>query len=209
MPNNYQFIDKNVTVGKTYFYYLEDVDIAGNREKHDVIQITVSSRTKPKAVIPAKFALLQNYPNPFNPETWLPFQLAQDVPVISSIYNQNSQLIRVIELGNKQAGIYVTKDKAAYSSGRDSLGQKVASGIYYYTLQARDSRGKLEGEGVVSTLVVIAGDKPACSSTLATPAEKPQMREGNERHAIVSCLLKQTFGVDINPFLPRDAAAVI
>jgi len=26
-------------------------------------------------------ALLQNYPNPFNPETWIPYQLAEDTYV--------------------------------------------------------------------------------------------------------------------------------
>ena len=140
MPNDYQFIDKNVTVGKTYFYYLEDVDIAGNREKHDVIQITVSSRTKPKAVIPAKFALLQNYPNPFNPVTWIPYQLAQDAPVTIKIYNAKGKVVHTIAWGNQVAGTYLTKDKAAYWDGTDSLGEKVASGVYFYTLQAGEFR---------------------------------------------------------------------
>jgi len=86
--------------------------------------------------IPEAFHLLQNYPNPFNPETWIPFKLAQDTPVAISIYDTKGQLIRTIALGNKNAGIYTTKDKAAYWDGRDSLGQKVSSGAYYYTLQA-------------------------------------------------------------------------
>ena len=44
--------------------------------------------------------------------------------------------MRTITSGNNNAGVYTTKDKAAYWDGRDSLGQKVANGIYYYTLQA-------------------------------------------------------------------------
>ena len=84
--------------------------------------------------------LLQNFPNPFNPETWIPFKLAQDTPVTINIYDTRGQLIRTIELGNKNAGVYTTKDKAAYWDGRDSLGEKVASGIYYYTLQAGEFR---------------------------------------------------------------------
>jgi len=80
--------------------------------------------------------LLQNYPNPFNPETWIPFQLAQNAPVTISIYNIKGQLIRTLHLGNQQAGIYVVKDKAAYWDGRNHIGEKVASGIYFYTLQA-------------------------------------------------------------------------
>ena len=80
--------------------------------------------------------LLQNYPNPFNPETWIPFKLAQDTHVTILIYDTKGQLIRTIALGNRNAGIYTTKDKAAYWDGRDSLGEKVSSGVYYYTLQA-------------------------------------------------------------------------
>jgi hypothetical protein len=44
--------------------------------------------------------------------------------------------VRTLDLGRQAAGIYLTKDKAAYWDGRDGLGQKVASGVYFYTLQA-------------------------------------------------------------------------
>jgi len=86
--------------------------------------------------LPKQTVLLQNYPNPFNPDTWLPYQLAQDAPVTISIYNSKGQLIRTLHLGNQKAGIYLTKDKTAYWDGKDSFGQKVASGLYFYTLQA-------------------------------------------------------------------------
>jgi len=87
-------------------------------------------------VLPKQSALLQNYPNPFNPETWLPYQLAIDSPITISIYNAKGQLIRNISLGIKKAGVYIAKDKAAYWDGRDSFGQIVANGVYFYTLQA-------------------------------------------------------------------------
>jgi flagellar hook assembly protein FlgD len=86
-------------------------------------------------ILPLRTCLLQNYPNPFNPDTWLPFQLAQDASVAISIYNANGQLIRNILLGRKEAGVYTTKDKAAHWDGRNSFGEKVASGVYYYTIQ--------------------------------------------------------------------------
>ena len=90
--------------------------------------------------LPRQSALLQNYPNPFNPETWIPYQLATDSPLTIHIYNAKGQLVRTISLGNKNAGVYTTKDKAVYWDGKDSLGQKVASGVYYYTLQAGEFR---------------------------------------------------------------------
>ena len=87
-------------------------------------------------LIPKHTALLQNYPNPFNPSTWLPYKLATDAPVTISIYNKKGQLVRKLHLGLKTAGNYFTKDKAAYFSGTDSLGENVASGVYFYQLQA-------------------------------------------------------------------------
>ena len=86
-------------------------------------------------LIPKHTALFQNYPNPFNPETWIPFQIATDTPVTIHIYNAKGQLIRIISLGYKNAGIYVTKDKAAYWNGRNNMGERVSSGIYFVTLR--------------------------------------------------------------------------
>jgi len=99
------------------------------REANAVVDFTLKRQ-------PTKTVLMQNYPNPFNPETWIPHQLSQDSPVTINIYNTTGQLIRTIALGNKPAGVYVTKSNAAHWDGRDSLGDKVASGVYFYTLQA-------------------------------------------------------------------------
>jgi len=93
-------------------------------------------RSMSQRLLPKEFALLQNYPNPFNPETWIPFKLANDVPVTISIYNAKGQRVRTLERGNKKAGVYTTKERAAYWNGRDEVGQKVASGLYYYTIEA-------------------------------------------------------------------------
>ena len=82
--------------------------------------------------------LLQNYPNPFNPDTWIPFKLARNAPVAICIYDTKGQLVRTLHIGNKGAGIYVTKDKAAYWDGRCRYGEKVVSGVYFYHLKAGD-----------------------------------------------------------------------
>ena len=83
-----------------------------------------------------KTQLLPNYPNPFNPETWIPYQLSDDSTVVIHIYNIKGQLIRTIQPGNRKAGVYVTKDKAAYWNGRNQADEPVTSGIYLYSLQA-------------------------------------------------------------------------
>jgi photosystem II stability/assembly factor-like uncharacterized protein len=89
-------------------------------------------------VLPSRSMLFQNYPNPFNPETWIPFQLAQDATVKVNIYNSKGQLIRRLNLGQKHAGSYITKARAAYWNGQDEHGNHVASGLYFYSLQAGD-----------------------------------------------------------------------
>ncbi|MBD3183545.1 T9SS type A sorting domain-containing protein [Candidatus Poribacteria bacterium] len=83
-----------------------------------------------------KTAIFQNYPNPFNPETWIPYQLAEDGEVIIRIFNVSGNLVRNLNLGYKSAGYYKRQDKSAYWDGRNEAGEYAASGVYFYTIQA-------------------------------------------------------------------------
>jgi len=85
---------------------------------------------------PQQSALLQNFPNPFNPNTWIPFQLKEASEVTIRIYNSAGELVRQFELGHKPAGLYVSQDRAVYWDGKDRFGMNVASGIYFYNIQA-------------------------------------------------------------------------
>ena len=78
--------------------------------------------------------LLQNFPNPFNPETWIPYQLETAADVTLQIYDTSGDLVRTLDLGFKGQGFYMTRSRAAYWDGRNSLGEQVASGIYFYSL---------------------------------------------------------------------------
>jgi hypothetical protein len=82
--------------------------------------------------------LFQNYPNPFNPETWIPYTLSKKAHVIIKIYNISGQLVRVLDLGEKEAGMYVSKGRAAYWDGKNDNGEEVASGVYFYQIHADD-----------------------------------------------------------------------
>ena len=86
--------------------------------------------------VPTETVLLPNYPNPFNPETWIPYDLAEDANVHFHIYNATGESIRRLSLGFQTAGTYRTRSRAAYWDGRNAVGEPVASGIYFYTLQA-------------------------------------------------------------------------
>ena len=86
--------------------------------------------------VPLETALLPNYPNPFNPETWIPYDLAGDSDVTIHIYNVKGETVRQLSLGYQRAGSYRTRSRAAYWDGRNAVGEPVASGVYFYTLQA-------------------------------------------------------------------------
>ena len=87
-------------------------------------------------LIPIISTLLPNYPNPFNPETWIPYQLAKAADVSLTIYNVQGVVVRQLALGHKHAGYYIGRDRAAYWDGRNVVGEKVAAGMYFYTLKA-------------------------------------------------------------------------
>jgi len=83
-----------------------------------------------------KTDLLPNYPNPFNPETWIPYQLMIPVNVTLTIYDVNGNNVRNFALGYQDVGIYKNRRRAVYWDGKNSLGETVASGVYFYTLTA-------------------------------------------------------------------------
>ena len=85
---------------------------------------------------PVQTALLPNYPNPFNPETWMPYQLAEDAEVTFTIYDARGRQVRQLDLGHRPVGIYQARTRAAYWDGRNEIGEPVASGLYFYTLSA-------------------------------------------------------------------------
>ncbi len=84
--------------------------------------------------MPTETVLLPNYPNPFNPETWIPYDLAHDAEVSIHIHTPNREPIRKLSLGFQSAGIYRKRTRAAYWDGRNAVGERVASGVYFYRL---------------------------------------------------------------------------
>jgi hypothetical protein len=116
-------VDFNIKVGEGYYVYTMS-DISWSPDS-----------TIAPMIIPQKTELVQNYPNPFNPETWIPFQLSKPSEVNIRIYNAGGKLVKTLQLGYKSAGMYIERSKAAYWDGRNDIGEKVSSGIYFYELQ--------------------------------------------------------------------------
>ncbi|MBI1928952.1 T9SS type A sorting domain-containing protein [Candidatus Poribacteria bacterium] len=68
----------------------------------------------------------------------MPFQLSEAANVTLSIYDVAGKLVRTLELGQKLPGYYLDKSSAAYWDGRNSNGERMGSGVYFYSLRAGD-----------------------------------------------------------------------
>ena len=103
----------------------------------------------------ASVSLGRNYPNPFNPETWIPFEISQDLfanghrPVVSlRIYNVLAQLVAVpVVEGSGELLNQLTLDwngtgsYVAYWDGKYmGTNQDAASGVYVYQLEVDGDR---------------------------------------------------------------------
>ena len=85
---------------------------------------------------PYQTRIFPNYPNPFNPETWIPFELHSDAHVRIAIYDVLGREVRRFDLGYLSAGYYKTRGRAVYWDGRNDMNEQVASGTYFYRLEA-------------------------------------------------------------------------
>ena len=84
-----------------------------------------------RPVAPRAYRLGQNYPNPFNPSTSIPLSIPETGAVALRVYDLTGRTIRTLVEGAVPAGTFVlTWD------GRDELGRAVASGVYFYRLEA-------------------------------------------------------------------------
>jgi hypothetical protein len=78
--------------------------------------------------LPFTFCLEQNYPNPFNPSTTIKFELPQTSHVKLSVSDLLGREVIVLLNEKRNAGIHEVKLE----------GSNLASGVYFYRLQARD-----------------------------------------------------------------------
>ncbi len=84
-----------------------------------------------EAGLPREFKLYQNYPNPFNPSTEIRYDLPAASDVKLEIFNMLGQRISVPVNERQNAG-----SKHIHWIGRDSNGNEIASGVYFYRLRA-------------------------------------------------------------------------
>jgi subtilisin family serine protease len=118
-PKNYSFEDKNPTGGSVFGYRLKQIDSDGSFEYSDIVEVEFS---------PNQFELLQNYPNPFNPVTTIRYSLVSESFVTLNVYNILGQEVASLINEQKMPGSYEVNFNA----------ENLASGSYFYKLQAGD-----------------------------------------------------------------------
>jgi 5'-nucleotidase / UDP-sugar diphosphatase len=84
-------------------------------------------------VLPDQMGLAQNYPNPFNPQTQISFALPIGSDVNLTVYDLLGRQVKVLVNGYCNAGT-----NNVIWDGLDKTGKDVASGVYFYRLQAGD-----------------------------------------------------------------------
>ncbi|RMH72739.1 MAG: tandem-95 repeat protein [Gemmatimonadetes bacterium] len=90
-----------------------------------------SGKTPLPVHLPENYALYHAYPNPFNPQTTLPFALPVASAVQLRIYDISGRLITTLVDQKLEAGYH-----QVVWDGTNATGKPVASGVYFYTLQA-------------------------------------------------------------------------
>jgi glucuronoarabinoxylan endo-1,4-beta-xylanase len=112
----------------------------------------ILTSVEPSANLPTKFELEQNYPNPFSSSTAIPYELKTQSDIRVTIYDILGRVVRKITAGAQSVGMH-----SVLWDGCNNFGQRVATGIYFYRLQAG-------GESQVRKMVLNAGGNGLISS---------------------------------------------
>jgi hypothetical protein len=118
---SYSFTDKALLeVGKSYEYQLRETGFDGQVATLETITLTIRFNTA------RLFELAQNYPNPFNPVTTIRYQIPTAETVNLKVYDILGKEVATLVNGRQEAGSYTVPFNAV----------RLASGVYFYRLQA-------------------------------------------------------------------------
>jgi immune inhibitor A len=116
----------------TSFVQITNISAPGANMTADLIVGLASGiDDDPGGELPVTIALAQNYPNPFNPTTEISFDISDNSDVKLSIYNILGEKVRAVLDERISAGAHSVE-----WNGTDDDGAEVASGIYFYRLEA-------------------------------------------------------------------------
>ncbi len=121
-----EFESKNAPV--PFWRYNRSLDNIGAKPYDPATDVSDDAK-----LVPVTYHLGQNYPNPFNPLTFIKISLPQKARIKVEVYNILGRKVKVLADKSLPAGVHeISWD------GTDDKNQPVASGIYFYNLQAGD-----------------------------------------------------------------------
>lgn len=129
-PSDPMTIDGDWRWDNGFFYKVAAVDVHGNESQYALLGPNDVTGDDPPET-PLATYLTQNFPNPFNPSTTIHFGLKESANVSLYVYDAAGRLVRVLVQERREAGIY----KETWD-GLDDSGRAVASGVYFYNINA-------------------------------------------------------------------------
>lgn len=124
---SYEFIDREIQSGTTYYYWLQSLDMDGSSDFYGPERVFVNGGDNNHTPVFVKETKLLNaYPNPFYPNTTLCYTLKERGQVTIEIYNVKGQLIRSFMPPAQDKGYY-----QIFWDGKDMKGTQASSGVYY------------------------------------------------------------------------------
>lgn len=110
---------------------LHDADLDVRASAQHALDTLMTLTVKESGASPITFSLAQNYPNPFNPSTTIRIGLPKRSTITVRVFNTLGQEICTLFSGEREPGYH-----DFVWDGRNSAGNAVSSGIYFYSLEA-------------------------------------------------------------------------
>lgn len=128
-PADTTVFDPDWVLAAGYHYKVSALDIHDNESPHALLrpEDVTGGDTPP---LRASY-LRRNVPNPFNPGTKIVYGLQDPARATLRIFDASGRLVRVLVDGQRATGPH-----EAYWDGTDGAGRAVASGVYFYRLDA-------------------------------------------------------------------------
>ncbi|MFA7056992.1 MAG: GLUG motif-containing protein [Candidatus Cloacimonadales bacterium] len=132
LTSSYCFVDENVVVNTTYYYWLQVNEFDGSVNFHGPYQVRIDANyDNEPIVIPTKTTLRNIYPNPFNPSTSVSFFMDKAEVVKLNVYNVRGQLVTNLAQSKFDQGFH-----NVVWNGEDMKGNACASGIYLFRMES-------------------------------------------------------------------------
>jgi hypothetical protein len=127
---------KRTMISGYSFINIRDDEADGTMDRakhlHDILTFLGGEPPTDTRAIAGVNRLEQNYPNPFNPQTTIAFSIEARGRVTIAIYDVTGARVKTLLDETRAAGSYTD----VRWDGTDAAGSPVASGVYFYRLEA-------------------------------------------------------------------------